>query len=319
MKQEVQIYFAPFQSITTPTFHNIYSQYFKGVDKMFTPFFSNIKAGEKLSLKDIKALKNQKENNIEVVPQILSKDADEIIWFAQNCQQMGFKELNWNLGCPYPQVANKKSGSGLLQYPNLVNDILQKVSAEIKIPFSIKCRLGYESKNEFDELIPIFNHYPIKEITIHARTGKQMYGGEINREYFADIVSQINSPIIYNGDIFSLDDFIKFQNHFPYVNSLMLGRGILKNPFLPAKIKGLDLPVDLKPHLKLFIDNLYYAYRKEKNNQLSLLSALKEYWTYLANAFDEPNRVYRKLKKCKSFDAYEDAVNAVFEEYNLTV
>ncbi|MBK9356299.1 MAG: tRNA-dihydrouridine synthase [Bacteroidales bacterium] len=60
------------------------------------------------------ALKNQSESGIEVVPQVLSKSAGEIIWLAQVCEQLGFKELNWNLGCPYPQVANKKRGSGIL-------------------------------------------------------------------------------------------------------------------------------------------------------------------------------------------------------------
>lgn len=319
MKQKVQIYFAPFQGITTPTFRNVYAQHFSGIDKLFTPYFFKVKSNEKLSVKNLSALKNQTENNIEVVPQILSKDADEIIWFAQKCQQIGFKELNWNLGCPYPQVANKKLGSGLLQYPYLVDDILQKVMSEIKIPLSIKCRLGYHSKDELSDLIPIFNTYPLHEITIHARIAKQLYSGETDRNTFEQVTSQLNAPLVYNGDIFTSQDYLQFKDRFPRINHVMLGRGILKDPFLPARIKGIDLPDNPKNHLRLFMDDLYYGYRKEKNDQLSLLSALKEYWTYLIYAFDEPTKVYRKLKKCKSFDAYENAVYAVFSEYNLKV
>lgn len=317
MRQDVHIYFAPFQSITTHTFRRVYSQHFKGVDKLFTPYFSKLIAREKLASKNLKALQNQSENNIEVVPQILSKDADEIIGFAQNCQQMGFQELNWNLGCPHPQVANKKLGSGLLPYPDIIDEILQKVMSEINIPFSIKCRLGYLSSNELKELIPIFNRYPISELTIHARTGRQMYTGQTDRETFASITPLLNSPLVYNGDLFTLEDYVQFEKQFPKVNRIMLGRGILTDPFLPARIKGIDLPSDPKAQLYRFMEELYLAYRKEKNNQLSLLSALKEYWTYLANAFDEPTKVYRKLKKCKSFDAYENAVYAVFSEHNL--
>lgn len=317
MTQETQIYFAPFQSITTPTFRNVYSQHFGGINKLFTPYFSKVKTNEKLSVKNLHALKNKTENGIGVIPQILSKDADEIIWFAQNCEQMGFKELNWNLGCPYPQVANKKLGSGLLPYPDLVDNILQKVTQEIKLPFSIKCRLGYNSKDELTELIPVFNTYPLHEITIHARIGKQLYSGETDRAAFAQIASQLKAPLVYNGDIFNEEDFLSFKQDFPEVNRLMLGRGILMDPFFPARIKGLDLPENQKDRLRLFMEDLYYAYRKEKNNQLSLLSALKEYWTYLIYAFDEPTKVYRKLKKCKSFDAYEDAVYSVFSEHNL--
>ena len=317
MKQETQIYFAPFQSITTPTFRNVYAQHFGGIDKLFTPYFSKIKTNEKLSAKNLRALKNQTENKLEVVPQILSKDADEIIGFAHNCQQMGFKELNWNLGCPYPQVTNKKLGSGLLPYPELVDAILQKVMSEINLPFSIKCRLGYRSKDELTELISVFNSYPLHEITIHARIGKQLYSGQTDRDAFARIAPQLKAPLVYNGDIFTKEDFLHFKHNFPEVNRFMLGRGILMDPFLPARIKNLDLPVNPKAQIRLFMEDLYYAYRREKNDQLSLLSALKEYWTYLIYAFDEPTKVYRKLKKCKSFDAYEDAVYSVFSEHNL--
>jgi tRNA-dihydrouridine synthase len=317
MKPETQIYFAPFQSITTSTFRKVYTQHFSGIDKLFTPYFFKIKTDEKLSAKHLRDLKNQAENGVEVVPQILSKNASEIIGFAKNCQELGFKELNWNLGCPYPQVANKKLGSGLLQYPDLLDSIQQEVLREIEIPFSIKCRLGYQSKEEIKKLIPVFNRYALSEIIIHARIGKQLYSGETDRAAFAQIVSQLNAPLTYNGDIFNEKDFVQFKNDFPEINRLMLGRGILKDPFLPAKIKGLDLPENPKAHLRIFMEELYYAYRKEKNDQLSLLSALKEYWTYLIYAFDEPTRVFRKLKKCKSFDTYEDAVYAVFEEHNL--
>ena len=319
MKQQTQIYFAPFQSITTHTFRKVYSQHFSGIDKLFTPYFSKLAASEKLTSKNLKALKNQVENGVKVIPQILSKDANEIIWFAHNCQQMGFKELNWNLGCPHPQVANKKLGSGLLPYPDLVDDILQKVMQEINIPFSVKCRLGYNSSTEFTELIPVFNAHPINELTIHARTGRQLYSGQTDMDAFTRIAPQLNAPLVYNGDIFSLKDYVQFKERFPEVNNLMLGRGILTNPFLPAQIKGLDLTANPKAHLRLFMDDLYYGYRKEKNNQLSLLSALKEYWTYLVYAFDEPTKVFRKLKKCKTFDAYEDAVYAIFSEHNLIV
>lgn len=317
MKPKNLIYFAPFQSITTATFRKVYSKYFEGVDKLYTPYFSKLNLQEKLSLKNRKALESQTENGIEVVPQILSNHAAEIIWFAQHCQHLGFKELNWNLGCPYPQVAHRKLGSGLLQYPDLIASILEKVMSEIEIPFSIKCRLGYRSEKEIKQLIPVFNRYPLKEITIHARLGKQLYSGDTNMDFFEHIAHQIKAPLAYNGDLFSSEDFFQFKDKFSDIQQFMLGRGILKDPFLPAKIKGVDLPENPKNHLRLFIEELYYEYRKDKNDQLSLLSALKEYWSYLIYAFDEPTKVFRKLKKCKSFDAYESAVFSVFSEHNL--
>jgi tRNA-dihydrouridine synthase len=260
-------------------------------------------------------LGNPVENGIEVVPQILSKDADEIIRFAEMCQKLGFQEINWNLGCPFPQVANKKRGSGLLPYPEIVGEILSKVMAETSIRFSVKCRLGYESSEEIFNLIPIFNRYKISELTIHARIGKQLYKGEPDQTTFQKTVSLINVPLVYNGDIFSLTDFQLFDNRFPLINNWMIGRGLLSDPFLPATIKELPLPPDRNQYICLFINDLYSAYRAQMKDNLSVLGVLKEYWHYLAESFDDPHKVFKKVKKVKSFDDYENAVSYIFENY----
>lgn len=317
MNQYLKIYFAPFQGITTPTFRRIFAEHFVGIDKMFTPYFSGMMPEKKLTTKNLVALKNQVENGIEIVPQILSNDADEIIVFANNCQKFGFNELNWNLGCPHPQVADKKRGSGLLPYPERIDEILQKVSTEIKIKFSIKCRLGYFSSTELEALIPIFNRYQISELTIHARTGRQMYSGQADQEAFSNYASQLTSTVVYNGDIFNLTDYRTFSASQPDIQRLMMGRGILSDPFLPARIKGFDLPSNPKAKLRKFMEDLYIAYRRDYNDQLTLLNSLKEYWIYLANSFEEPHKVFRKVKKVKSFDDYEEVVSDVFNAYDL--
>lgn len=260
-------------------------------------------------------LGNISENTVEVVPQILSKDAEEIIRFALFCEKHGFKELNWNLGCPYPMVANKKRGSGMLPYPELVDEILQKVMDETAIRFSVKCRLGYFSPDEIFKLIPVFNQHRISELTIHARIGKQLYSGETDLDTFQKARSLLFVPVVYNGDIFSLSDFQKVSDRFPAINTWMIGRGLLSDPFLPAIIKGLPLPADRQAHIRRFVDDLYFAYRKQLNDNLAVLGILKEYWRYLAESFNDPHRVFKQLKKAVNFDEYEDAVTVVFEDY----
>lgn len=313
MTEPLKIYFAPFQGITTHLFREVYARHFGGVDKLFTPYFSNFEPGCKLSPKKMDALKNQSEHGVEVVPQVLSKSADEILWLAKTCEELGFKELNWNLGCPYPQVANKRRGSGILPYPEMVDEILEKVFKEINIDFSIKCRLGYNSADELDKLIPVFNQYPISEITLHARIGKQLYSGQPNLEAFAEAANLIKQPLVYNGDIFSREDWRIFSERFPNIHLLMLGRGILRNPFLPAQIKGLALPANPQKVVHQFVDELYLAIRHERSDNHSVLNAMKEYWVYLAESFDDPVKVFRKIRKAKNFGDYEEAVKVIFE------
>jgi tRNA-dihydrouridine synthase len=311
----VSIYFAPFQGITTKPFRELYARHFQGVDKLFTPYFSNFAVGYPLPPLKQKALKNQFENGIEVVPQVLSKSADEILSFANSCEVLGFKELNWNLGCPYPQVARKKRGSGILPFPEMVDEILEKVMKDITIGFSVKCRLGYLSAKETDALIPVFNRYPINELTIHARIGKQLYSGKPDFDSFAEAARQLQMPVVYNGDIFTKTDFEQFKSRFPEINLLMIGRGILIDPFLPSLIKGFELPSNPERTIRAFIDDLYRAYRKERDDNPSVLNALKEYWAFLAESFEEPVKVFRKIKKAKNFEAYDEAIALIFEEF----
>ncbi len=309
-----QLYLAPFQGITTDVFLKVYTAFFQGVDKLFTAFFSSVQNGKKLSGK-IHDLELNKINNIKVVPQILSKDAAEIVRFANICKSYGYDEINWNLGCPFKRVAMKKRGSGLLPYPATVDEILKEVFDNIDVKFSVKCRLGYYDSSEIFDLIPVFNTYGISELIVHARIGKQLYKGDVDLETFGKIAEKINTNLCYNGDIFTKNDFLKFQKLFPAVKTWMVGRGVLSNPFLPAEIKNISTEKDRRDIIHRFILELYYAYRKETNDGLQTLNKMKEYWSYLSQSFDNPAKVFGIIKKTKTFDQYENAVKRVFDEF----
>lgn len=312
-----KIYQAPFQGITTYTYREVYTNYFGGVDKLFTPFFTGVHKSKSLEKKAAE-LNFTHQNGIEVVPQVLSKDADEILRFADVCQNKGFKEINWNLGCPFPRVANKKRGSGILPYPEMVNSILEKTMPRLDIDFSIKCRLGYFSEEEIIELMDVFNLYEISEITIHARIGKQLYTGDVRLEAFKDALGKSKADIVYNGDIFSKKGFEKYNTDFKTVNKWMIGRGMLYNPFLPAIVKGLHIPdAEGQKHIIYkFTTDLYLAYRKKMNHRLQAINVMKEFWAYLSHSFENPQKVFNAIKKTKSFNDYEEAVAETFIKYN---
>jgi tRNA-dihydrouridine synthase len=311
-----KIYLAPFQGVTTYTYREIYTRYFKGVDKLFTPFFTGIHKVKSLDKRAVE-LNFTHQNTIEVVPQVLSKDADEMMMFAELCQIKGYKEINWNLGCPYPRVANKKRGSGMLPYPEMLNEILEKLMPQLDIDFSIKCRLGYFSEDEIMELMDVYNSYSISEITIHARIGKQLYSGDVRLEAFKKALAKSKNEVVYNGDIFSVNDFNKFNAEFAEINNWMIGRGLLNDPYLPAIIKGLEVPEleEQKRIIEKFVTDLYLAYRKKMNDRLQAINVMKEYWGFLSHSFDETQKVFNTIKKTKSFDDYEEAVAAAFRNF----
>lgn len=309
------LYVAPFQGITGAVFREIYTQYFTSVDKLFTPFFTGIYKKKNLTTRSDE-LSETHHHHVPLVPQILSKDADEMLRFGEFCAEKGFAEINWNLGCPYPRVANKKRGSGMLPHPEIVAEILSRLQSRLLLQLSVKCRLGYHNPDEIFKLIPVFNQFDISELIIHARIGKQLYKGEVDIDTFEKCIELCEVPLAYNGDIFSVKDMENFGVHFPSVHHWMIGRGLLIDPFLPGDIKGSTFPFeDRKELTKKFVTDLYLAYRKRMNDRLQAINVMKELWGFLCYSFSQPEKVFSLIKKCKSFDAYEESVSDVFRNH----
>ena len=325
---DVRLSLGPFQGITDAPFRNVFKRHFGGIDKFYTPFFTGIHKEE--HAKNLQGEEiDPRCNDVETLtPQILSTDAEEILRFAKQCKELGYKEINLNMGCPFPRVANKKRGSGLLPYPDKVEAMLEGVFEHIgDMKFSIKCRLGYFSPDEIDAIIPIFNKFPLSELIIHPRIGKQLYKGEADVERFAMLTPYINAPLVYNGDIFSVEIFDRIQSVIAgndpqsstLIDHFMLGRGILANPFLAEQIADVcpPQPNDKTERLHAYVLDLYEDRLHHAGGSPKVLGRMKELWSYLMYSFEEPQVVWRKIKKINALKEYEEAVETVFREHSL--
>ena len=312
---------APFQGITDVVYRNIFKKHFGGIDKYYTPFFTGIQKDNSKSLRGEEI--SPDFNDVKtVVPQILSNTAEEIIRFANQCKSMGYPEFNLNMGCPFPRVANKTRGCGLMTDPDrtikMLNDVFEHIDG---IKFSIKCRLGYYKDEEIYAFIETFNSLPFSEIIIHPRIGKQMYTGEASFEKFLELVPLINKPLVYNGDIFTTDRYTTILSSLSSLSflssSIMLGRGLLTNPFLAEQIKQIDNQQDKKSRLHSFVVDLYINRLNHAGGSPKIIGSMKELWKYMMNIFDDPQNVWRKVKKVNHLDEYETAVETIFNEHDL--
>ena len=329
----------PFQGITDAPFRNVFKRHFGNIDKYYTPFFTGIHKEE--HAKNLQGEEiDPRYNDVETLtPQILSTDAEEILRFAKQCKELGYKEINLNMGCPFPRVANKKRGCGLLPYPDKVETMLNRVFEGISIKFSVKCRLGYFSPDEIEAIIPIFNKYPLSELIIHPRIGKQLYKGEADVERFKALIPYINAPLVYNGDIVSKKSFERIQEAVQPVGQFMLGRGLLANPFLAEQINNdsadasvasrQDTPLgthrvcpptrDKTERLHNYVLDLYEDRLHHAGGSPKVLGRMKELWSYLMYSFDEPQDIWRKIKKINALKEYEEVVETVFQSYTLRI
>jgi tRNA-dihydrouridine synthase B len=309
------IYLAPIRGITDALFRNVLLDHFGGIDGAVAPFINpqtTFPQEEKL-LRDVLPENNPK---LAVIPQLLNTDPEPFLTLAGILADRGFSHINWNLGCPAPMVAKKKRGSGLLPYPEEILRLLDKVMPRLKLDLSIKTRLGYSSRKEIATLLPQLNKYPLKEIIIHPRLGKQIYKGSADPDGFALCLELSSHSLVYNGDICSADQLKILQQRFPGVEKWMIGRGILSTPGLAEDIKE-SLGDDSRNHiqrLQRFHDDLYHGYQEMLSGPGHLLGRLKLIWSYLIDSFPENQKFLKKIQKSRSPEQYLSIVDELFEQ-----
>ena len=269
---------APMQGLTELMFRKVYRTCFPGaLDLAISPFLSLTHGNLADAWKKIDdVLPEANQDSIPVIPQILGKEPIEFVELANRLHEIGYTEVNWNIGCPMRRVTAKHRGSGILPYPDEVRSILDYIMPRLRPALSVKMRLGLHSPDEIFNLIPILNDYPLLNITIHPRTGKQQYSGQVDLDTFEQTLPLLKHQVIYNGDLCTVADFRRLRQRFPKIQHYMIGRGILYDPLLPLKIKN-NHPADLKATL-LFVTALSDAINQLPIREESRMRKTKEYW-----------------------------------------
>ena len=305
---------SPLQGFTDFRFRNAFHKYFGGIDTFYSPY---IKLNGKLVVKGSYERDILPENNstLEVIPQIITNDAEEFLFVAKYVQQFGYKELNWNLGCPYPMVAKCGMGSGLIRNTDQIEHILKRVHNETDIIVSMKMRMGYENPTEILDVFPILEQYPIKNIAIHARIGKQLYKGGVDLDSFQKCLDTSKQKIYYNGDITSVAKFKELQERFPSIDHWMIGRGLIADPFLPSMIKNntKEYPKNRLEIFEAFHDEIYQEYDAYLQGPTPIRMKMLGFWEYFSESFSIPQMTFKKIKKAGNSKNYEAAVKEIFK------
>ena len=197
--------FAPLDGITKVVFRQVWSRYFGGVDRYFIPFFSPT-PHHTMTPRDLREVDFAHNASLPSVPQVMTKNADDFLWACEVLRDMGYTEVNLNLGCPSGTVTAKGKGSGFLAHPEELAAFFDAVFARNSLAVSVKTRLGYETPEEFRTLLEIYNRYPIACLTIHPRVRKEKYRGPVHLDAFADALAASRTPVCYNGDLRTVEE-----------------------------------------------------------------------------------------------------------------
>lgn len=307
----MKFYFAPMEGITDSIFRNVHHRYFPGADKYFTPFFSPTCDG-RFPPRNRRELDPSVNQDIPVVPQLLTKHGPDFLWAARVLADLGYEEINLNLGCPSGTVTAKGKGSGLLSDPEGLKQLLDEIFAQPPAAISVKTRLGRNDPEEFPRLLELFNQYPICELTVHCRVGADFYRKPARPEAFALPLAESRAPVCYNGDLATAERSQDFQAQYPEAPAVMLGRGAVADPALIRRLKG--GPAVDRETLRSYTEELFDRYSSAFGSPKSALGRMKEIWFYQICLFEGAEKYEKQLKKTASPYEYRDLAARIFGE-----
>ena len=330
----MNFYFAPMESITMYPLRNIHKDMFGAdISKYYSPFVTAAKSKhfKNREKNDILPIHNEpfaKDNDTSLVVQIMSGNSETFLWAAKEIAQLGYKELNLNLGCPASTVVNRHKGAGLLSDPDYLDSMLSEIfeakekTDELKdIDISIKTRLGVTDENEALKLMEIYAKYPISEMTVHARVKDDFYKNSPRLDAFCNSVKRYRecggkALICYNGNIFSKKDYentialLEKEGIANEVSSMMLGRGLLENPALARELAGGEALT--APELKEYLTKLYAGYEEYIPEERNVIFKLLEHWAFIHTHFENCDKYLKAIRKARSKGEYLAAVRNMF-------
>lgn len=307
-------YAAPLEGMTNDLWRPIHAAVFGGADRYFTPFVSP-NATFKFQTKELNELTNH--SDLPVIPQILTNSAEHFLWAARQMADMGYEEINFNLGCPSGTVTAKRKGAGMLSYPDDLQRLLEEIFTGLPggMRLSVKTRIGKESEEEWGKLLDIYRHFPFSELIVHPRVQKEFYRGRARRALMAATLVGAAWPVCYNGDIFDPADAAQMAADYPTLDSLMMGRGLMADPSLLRRIRGGARAS--REELREYHDRLWAAYRARLGGDLNAIYRMRELWNYLSGSFADTESFLKKVRKAKTGGEYLAAVERLFGENEL--
>lgn len=300
---------APMEGLTDRVWRQAHQHFFGGADRYYAPFLSPPENRVPVK-KKMAELLPEANPGAPVIPQLLARDGSCAAWMIGVLREMGYTEINLNLGCPSGIVTAKGKGAGMLRDLDALDRFLDTVFEEAGGPISVKTRIGVEKPEEFGAILDVYNRYPITELIIHPRVMRQLYRGQADRAIFAAALPASRAPVCYNGDITEPADFAALESAWPNLAGLMAGRGLIANPALFRQARG-GAPAS-REELRAYLDELYAGYTAAFGSAPAAISRMKAFWHGCIGLFAETDRLEKQLKKLREPWEYEVTVNQIF-------
>jgi tRNA-dihydrouridine synthase B len=288
---------APMQDVTDLPFWRLLSSY-GGADLYFTEYF-RVYPGSCLNKHVLKSI-TQNPTGKPVVAQMIGNHIPSLVRTARELQTHAIAAVDLNLGCPAPVVYRKCAGGGLLRDPGQVDAILGALRDAVQIKLSVKTRIGFDSPEVFSALLPVFAKHSLDLITVHGRTVREMYRGQVHHDYIARAVAELPCPVLANGDISSARDAHQMLK-LTRARGVMIGRGAVRNPWVFRQIRqslrGEPPFVPRGRDVLAYVRALYEAACCGVAHETSQVQKMKKYMNYLCVGAEPTGQFLHQMRR----------------------
>lgn len=301
------LYFAPLQGFTEDSYRRIHNELAGGVTAYYTPFLRLEHKG--IRAKDARDVRPEFNTGVPIVPQVIAKDGEEFTFLVNYLTELGYREIDVNMGCPFPLQTRHGRGAGILQQPESVKQITEIICQRNDLTFSIKMRLGLTDEGEGLSLLSLLNATPLKHITLHPRLGSQQYNGTADLDAFERFAEKTTHRLIYNGDLKTPADIHAIATRFPSLAGIMIGRGLLARPSLAQEvIEGTEWHRAKRIALVKKMHDHYHAHLSTIiPGEAQLLTKVRTFWEYMEEECGR--KAWKKIMKAGSMRNYLNAIN----------
>ena len=295
----MQYYFAPLEGLTDRVYRQLHHKYFPGIDRYYMPFLSPT-VHRALTPKEAKELPPANSRGFTEIPQLLTKVPEDFLWMAQQCRDLGYEEVNLNIGCPSGTVTAKGKGAGMLRDLDALDRFLDTVFYYAPLPISVKTRIGFYSPEEWQAILTVLTRYPIAELTVHPRIRDAFYKGSVDMDAFRYCAENTQLPLCYNGDLTTLAQVKQLTANYRQINAVMLGRGLIADPGMLTP-GGTELAT-----LARFMQELLETYTEVFGGTRNAMFRLKEHWHFLLTRFENTEKLEKRLRKTTDLGEFKD-------------
>lgn len=299
-------HFAPVQGHTDAPYRHFHAQSYETSMTYYTPFI-RVEHGN-LRPRDLRDFTSELNSESHLVPQIIFRDEEELQILVKLIKENGAKEIDLNMGCPFPLQTGHGRGAAIIGNKNLAERVAEIIRQNEDIVFSVKMRLGLNDPDEWRKILPELNKVSLSHITVHPRIAKQQYGGELDIARFRQIVEQSRNPVIFNGEIKTPQDIESVIGANGKIAGVMIGRGLLGRPSLIKefeegcewdKVRRID-------RMLAFHRMLFDHYSLSLCGDSQIISKIKPFWEYAEEEIGR--KAWKAIRKAGNIAKYHSAV-----------